>query len=204
MFLGKGITALVATIFLVALSAVATAQGRITLETPGASDGMREDLQAASLVFQTQAERITDPTALLAAAQADYARLLAVLYERGHFAGVITIKVNGREAAAYTALARLPTIREIRLRVDPGPVYRFGAARVAPLPGNARPPFTFRPGALASTEVIRDAAVNAVCSISRCSGAMMSSVITMTRGCRSTGAINSPARAITSWPTMMS
>ena len=162
MVLGKGITTLAATVLLFALSSLAAAQGRIALETPGASDKMREELRAASLVLQTKAEGITDPTALLAAAQADYARLLAVLYERGHFAGNITIKVNGREAAAYTALARLPAIREIRLRVEPGPAYQFGTARVAPLPRDARPPFTFRPGAIASTEAIRDAASDAV------------------------------------------
>ncbi len=140
----------------------ASAQGRIILETPGADNDMRSALSAASLALQTKAEGVDDPTALLAAAQADYARLLSVLYERGHFAGVISIKVNGREAAAYTALARLPAIRQIRLRVEPGPAYRFGATDVAPLPKGASPPAGFRRGALASTEIIRDAASAAV------------------------------------------
>lgn len=141
---------------------VALAEPRITLATPGASDDLRDRLAAASLVLQSRAEGESEPTALLAAAQADYARLLAVLYEAGHFSGVIRIRLNGREAASYSALSRLTEVREIRLQVDPGPAFRFGTARVAPLPPGSRPPDDFRPGAPASTRAIVGAAESAV------------------------------------------
>ena len=154
--------ALTAVLLLSITPTVVTAQNRVVLQTPGASDDLRDALAAASLTRQTKAEGITDPTALLAAAQADYARLLSVLYERGRYAGVISILVNGREAASYTALARLPAIREIRLRVDPGPVYRFGTASVTPLPSGAQPASGYRRGAVASTDAIRRAASDAV------------------------------------------
>lgn len=151
-----------AAVLAVAAAPMTHAQGRLVFETPGANDDLRDDLFAASLVGQTRAEGVKDPTALLAAAQADYARFLSVLYERGHFEGIVSIEVNGREAASYSAVARLPVIREIRMRVEPGPVFAFRAATVAPLPNGTRPPAGFRRGGLASTRTILDAAESAV------------------------------------------
>lgn len=138
------------------------AEPKVSFATPGAGETLRDDLTAASLVLQSRREGESDPTALLAAAQADYARLLAVLYENGRFGGVIRIRVNGREAAEYSALSRLPEVREIQMQVDSGPLYRFGAAQVGPLPSNVSAPQDFRPGATASTQAIQEAGEAAV------------------------------------------
>ncbi len=151
-----------ATLILVCIANPIWAQPKVSLATPGAEEALRDDLSAASLVLQSRRERETDPTALLAAAQADYARLLAVLYENGRFGGVIRIRVNGREASEYSALSRLPEVREIQMQVDPGPLYRFGQAQVAPLPPGASAPAEFRPGATASTTAIQQAGETAV------------------------------------------
>ena len=113
---------------------------------------------------KARAEGETDPTALLAAAQADYARLLAVLYEAGRIsAGSSAFSLNGREAASYSALSRLPEVREIRMqrRSRPGLPFWHGPGR-RPCLGGTRPPDSFAvAGAPASTEAIRGAAESA-------------------------------------------
>ncbi len=138
------------------------AEPRISLQTNGGGDDLRDALRASSLVIQSRREGEEDPNALLAAAQADYERLLAVLYDEGYFGGVIRILLNGREAAGFSPLARLPEVRDIRLSVDPGPRFRFGVAEVTPLPAGDELPEGFRPGAPASTSAIREAAESAV------------------------------------------
>ena len=151
-----------ATLIFVCLSSFVWAQPKVTLATPGAGKTLRDDLAAASLVLQSRRDGESDPTALLAAAQADYARLLAVLYENGRFGGVIRIRVNGREAADYATLSRLPEVREIRMQVDPGPLYRFGTADIGPLPPRTSAPPEFRPGTTASTAAIQEAGETAI------------------------------------------
>ena len=132
------------------------------LSTSGASEALREELANASLVLQARRDGEKDPSAILAAAQADYERLLAVLYENGHFGGAISVRINGREAADFSALSRIGPIAAISVQVNPGPVYRFGQAQVVPLPPGSTVVPAFRRGAVASTSVIRDAAAESV------------------------------------------
>ena len=151
-----------AVLILACVVSMALAQPRIVFEIPGTDEGLRDALVSASLVQETRTDGIDRPAALLAAAQADYARLLGVLYDQGRFGGVISILVNGREAAGYSALAQLDSVREVRIRVAPGPLYRFGQAQVAPIATGTTLPETFANGAPASTSTILSAADRAV------------------------------------------
>ena len=154
---------LLGTALLLALAvSMAAAQPRIAFEIPGSNESLRDALVSASLVQETRNDGIDEPAAFLAAAQADYARLLGVLYVRGRFGGVISILLNGREAAGYSALAQLDTVREVRIRVTPGPLYRFGQAQVAPIATGTILPDAFATGAPASTSTILSAADRAV------------------------------------------
>lgn len=136
------------------------AETRIQFLTPGASDGLRDDLRAASLTVS--AGRNATAQDLLAAAQSDYAQLLGVLYSAGRYGGVILIRVDGREAAAIPPLSPPSNIELIQIQVRPGPVYRFNEARIGPLAPNTAIPDEFRPGAPAGTGTIRDAATEGV------------------------------------------
>ncbi|MEP1536317.1 MAG: BamA/TamA family outer membrane protein [Paracoccaceae bacterium] len=98
----------------------------------------------------------------IAAAKGDYARLLAVLYEAGYFGANISITLNGREAANLSALTSNPNIEPVRITVDPGRLFTFGQAIVAPLPPNVSLPAEFQPGATAGTPQIRRAARDAI------------------------------------------
>lgn len=140
----------------------AHAETQFTYQTPGATEDLRDSLLATSLLFQADENDTADPQELLAAAQADYARLLGVLYGDGHYGATINILIDGREAAAIPPLSPPRQIDRIRLLVRPGPQYLFDRAQIGPLARGTALPEGFRRGLPAATSVIRDTADAAV------------------------------------------
>ena len=134
----------------------------ILFSTPGAGKELRRALASSSLLIQARNDKTEDLQELVAAARADYGRLLGVLYEAGRFGGVITISVDGREAAAIPPLAVPDEISRIQVNVDPGPLFRFSEARVEPLPRDAELPKEFAVGQPAGARAIREAASVAI------------------------------------------
>ena len=145
-----------ATVF-VLLIAPATQAAEVTLG--GALDvNLRDELRGGSLLIeQTLLEENPPSTSeILAAAQADYKRLLAVLYDNGYFSGVITINVDGREAAAIPPVEPPATISRVVIDVDAGPQFRFGRARIAPVAEGTELPEGFAEGQTASLGVLKN------------------------------------------------
>ncbi|MDF1854642.1 BamA/TamA family outer membrane protein [Pseudooceanicola sp.] len=130
----------------------------VEVKAEGADKALLSALRDASLSVGAIAREVSDGQELLAAAQADYKRMVAALYAAGRFGGAVSIKVDGREAAALSVLNKLPEIDRIEIAVTPGPAYRFAEARIAPLPGGATPAPGFAVGALATTPAMRKAA----------------------------------------------
>jgi len=128
----------------------------------GTSDELRERLGNASLLAAARREGMTDPVELLAAARAEYARLIEVLYGEGHFGPVVSVTVDGREAADIPSFEVPRAIREIVVRVEAGPRFRFGRAEAGPLPRDTALPEEFRSGRIARTGVLVDTARVAV------------------------------------------
>jgi translocation and assembly module TamA len=149
-------------IFLLFSGTAAYAQSEIRIATPGAPDDLRDALLASSLLFQADQQNTTDTEELLAAAQADYARLLGVLYANARYGGVINIRVDGREAAAIPPLDPPQSIRVIDVSVSPGPVYLFSEASVAPVAPFTELPEGFAAGQPGTTNVIRETAETVV------------------------------------------
>ncbi len=147
---------------LVLLASPAAAIEEFEFRTPGAGDALREALRAASLLLQARRGEVIEPQELVAAARADYGRLLGVLYAAGHYGGVIRIALDGREAAAIPPLAAPPRVRAVSITVEPGPRFAFGRTEVAPLaPGTALPE-DFRRGEPARSGTVQAAVVAAV------------------------------------------
>ena len=69
---------------------------RLDIAVAGGSGDLTEAVEAASQVRALRAEGQTEPQDLLAAARADYARILAALYAKGHYSVVIRIRIDGR------------------------------------------------------------------------------------------------------------
>ena len=130
---------------------------RLDFTVATVSDSLREAVEDASQLRSLQAEGRTDPQDLLAAARSDYARILAAMYAKGHYSVVINIRIDGREAAAIPALEAPTAISTILVEVDPGPPFRFGQARVAPLAPGTELPEAFRSGAPAESGAIASA-----------------------------------------------
>lgn len=135
----------------------AQALERLDITVAGGSEDLTGTVSGASMVRSLQAQGQTDPQDLLAAARSDYARILAALYARGHYAVDISIRIDGREAAAIPALEAPRAIGTIRIEVDPGQPFRFGTARVAPLAPATELPKGFRTGAVAESGAVRSA-----------------------------------------------
>lgn len=128
------------------------------MQVPAAQDSLARALSDASLTVGSAEQGDATTQDVLASARADYARLLNVLYERGYYGGVINILVDGREAASIPTLSAPARISRIELRVDPGPLFVFSRARVAPLAPGTDMPEGFAPGQPARLGVIGRAA----------------------------------------------
>ena len=134
----------------------------VQFRTPGASADLTGVLRAASPLLEAEREDRTDAQDYFAAARAEYAALLAALYSRAHYSPVITVSVDGREAASIAPLDAPATIRNIIVTVQPGPVFAFSRAELVPLAQGTKLPAGFALGKTAGTGVIRDAAKAAV------------------------------------------
>ncbi len=134
----------------------------VFLRLPPAAQGLDGQLRGASLSVETAAKEDATPQDIMAAARADYGRLSAALYEVGHYGGVISILVDGREAASISPLAEARVISQIVIQVEPGPLFTFSKASVAPLAPGTELPEEFAPGRPAFSGFIGDAARAAV------------------------------------------
>lgn len=139
------------------LSRPAMPLDRLDFRVQGSDAKVTEAVQAASLLQALQAQDQTDAQDLLAAARADYARILAALYAKGHYSAIIRIAVDGREAANIPALDAPASISRIVVTVDPGPAFRFGGTKVAPLAPDTRLPDGFQTGKPAESALVGDA-----------------------------------------------
>jgi translocation and assembly module TamA len=133
----------------------------VTVTGAGLSDDLRADVLDTALLSQLPSDAA--PLDVVGAAQADYGRIVTRLYEDGHFAPEVRILLDGVEAAATDPLRPPAQIRRAVISVDPGPVFQFGSAQLAPQAGGATGDEAFETGAFetgqtARLSVMRDAA----------------------------------------------
>ncbi len=131
---------------------------RLEFHIQGGDPALTAALESASLLRSVQDDGAQDPRDVVAAARADYARLLNALYAEGYYSGVIHILVDGREAAALSPFAAPSRIGQVTVQVDPGAQFHFSTAQVAPLPRGTTAVPAFLPGSTARSTAIRDAA----------------------------------------------
>ncbi|NKX45129.1 autotransporter assembly complex protein TamA [Roseicyclus persicicus] len=152
-------TALPATALAALVALGPAAAQEVTLSVPGASDDLVERLRLNALLFRDPEEGTTRTGSdIVAAARADYGRLIGVLYEEGFFAPVIAIRLDGREASAISPFSAPADVRRVEIVVDTGAPFRLGRAEIGPLDPNTALPDGFRPGEPASTPLLRDTA----------------------------------------------
>ncbi|SHG61232.1 autotransporter assembly complex protein TamA [Cognatishimia maritima] len=130
--------------------------------TPGAPESLSDDLRATSLVAGLRSDKDAQPIDVLAAARSDYQRLLAVLYDAGYYGPVISIRVDGKEAADMSPLRVPQSIGRIDIQVTPGKAFRFSEAKIAPRAPQSTPPEGYAKGKRARAGVIREAVDTAI------------------------------------------
>ncbi len=108
------------------------------------------------LIEQSQQETPPSTQEIVAAAQADYGRLLAVLYDQGYFGPVIRITLDGTDAAEIPPVQPPRAINTAVITVDTGPLFRFGRAEIAPVAPDTELPEEFATGQTASLSVLKD------------------------------------------------
>ena len=142
--------------------ASAQALEELRFSAPGADAEMLADLEASSLLKEAEAQALDSPLDVLSAAQAEYQRLLGLLYEFGHYAAEISVRIDGREAADIPPLQQPAAIRLVEVDIAPGPRFTFGRIEITPLAEGTELPEGFVEGAPARSTVLREAAQLAV------------------------------------------
>ena len=148
---------------LICLGVAPDAQEVSIVLPPGAED-LRAALDAASLTTSLQDAGPTTAQDYVAAARADYRRILTGLYAKGYFGGTVSITIDGTEVAGIAPLDAPAQISAVVIAVDPGPVFTFGQAEIGPLPPQTTAPDSFQTGQPAQTDAIRAAVRAAVTS----------------------------------------
>lgn len=139
------------------LAATPVRTAEVRLSAPQSPDKFAEKLRSASLSVTAAAQDDSTAQDLLAAAQADYARLIGVLYAEGFYGGTIAVRVDGREAADIPPLSPPEEIEQIEITVTRGAEFLFDHAEVSPLSPKTKTPETFREGELAKAALIAEA-----------------------------------------------
>ncbi|WP_238987431.1 autotransporter assembly complex protein TamA [Roseovarius dicentrarchi] len=135
----------------------AAALDTVRFEVVGGNKDLIAAFKVASLVVAAREDGRTGAQDIIAAANADYAKLLTVLYEQGYYSGVINILVDGREAGLLSPFANVNGVNEVAIRVNPGPPFTFGTARIAPVAPDTELPEEFAPGKRARAPVVGSA-----------------------------------------------
>lgn len=130
----------------------------VQLRAPGATSELRAQLRASSLLVEAQSEGRTAPVDVMAAARAEYARLIGLLYEEGYFAPVIRVRLDGREAVDLSTLSPPARISRAEIDIDLGPQFRFGRTEIAPLAPGTDLPEGFDRGEIARSTMVLTAA----------------------------------------------
>lgn len=135
----------------------------VTLDIPDdAASDLRSTLTTASLTMSLASDDASAPQDYIAAARADYRRLLTGLYADGYYGGTISILVDGVEASNLDPLVTRGSVNTVELRVTPGPKFTFGRTDIAPLASGTTLPDAFATGNTARSDLVGDAAQAAV------------------------------------------
>ncbi|SOC07995.1 autotransporter secretion outer membrane protein TamA [Rhodobacter sp. JA431] len=144
--------------FGMSLAAPVAAETAFQLEASGADKALTSALEAASLTRSAATSSESNAQDIFASARADYARLVGALYDAGYYGGRVSIRIDGREAAQIAPMDAPAQISAVTIHVEPGPVFRFSKAAIAPVTEKTELPEGYRVPEVASSSVIVDAA----------------------------------------------
>lgn len=103
----------------------------LTFEAGTDDEELREALENASQLFQDQEKPVSGDLGLAIKARDDRERLLAALYEKARYGGVLTILINGQDIDSLPPDPSFPDERAVpvTVRVSPGPAFTLGSVK---------------------------------------------------------------------------
>ena len=129
----------------------------VTLSGVDRDSDLYQTLSGGSLLIEQAGQDVTPSTQeVVSAAQADYRRLLAVLYDNGYFGPVIKITLDGVDAANIPPVQPPGRIDRAVIQIEPGPLFRFDRTNMAPVAPGTEIPEGFARGQVASLGVLKD------------------------------------------------
>lgn len=142
----------------------ATAADALDLSITGnLSDDQTAAVEGGSLLFEaSNAEEARDVREIVSAAQADYRRILAILYDNGYFGPIISIKLDGVEASDIVAVTPPPAVSQAVIFVRKGRQFRFGDVAIAPIHPETTLPRAFTSGEPARVSTVQAATTSVV------------------------------------------
>lgn len=146
---------------LIFLPALAWAQSVEVVVRP-ANDDLQKRLENASLSSAAIENEDSKPKDILAAAQSEYGSMVGVLYSQAHFAGNVSVRIDGREAADISPFERLSRVDRVRIIVTPGPKFTFGKLDIRPLAEGTQFSQSFASGEPALVNEIKSATRTAI------------------------------------------
>lgn len=100
----------------------------LTFDAGGSDDDLEDELSEASLLVQDEGVPVSGSLGLIAKARNDRERLVAALYEKARYNGVVTIRIAGRRLdeippdAEFGSNGPVP----VSISIDPGDVFVLG------------------------------------------------------------------------------
>ncbi|UWR02236.1 BamA/TamA family outer membrane protein [Ruegeria conchae] len=143
---------------LLALSPNLASALETTLSAPGASKDLIDRLEETSSVFTSESRGLDTSLEILSAALSDYRTIVQIMYDEGYFSPVVSIKLDGQEAANINSLNVPNQFKRATILVTSGPKFKFGTAVVQPLAPETVLPEEFATGKTATTGAIQQAA----------------------------------------------
>lgn len=140
------------------------AEGPVKLDVrvSGDEDGLARKVENTSLISAALAEGRSTGQDVLAAARADYARILGLMYDEGYYSTIIYITLDGVEAAEIAPLDAPDVVTNVVITLDTGPRFTFSRAAIDPLAPRTEIPEEYAVGETGGTGVIKSAAVAGV------------------------------------------
>ncbi len=115
---------------------IADPQPYTVITTINATGAVENAVRNASALVADQDEPASGAAGLLAKARGDYRRIIAALYNEGHYGGAVSIRIGGAEVTTLAPDVDLPDPVDVTIVVDPGPLFHFSSVTIA----NQAPP----------------------------------------------------------------
>lgn len=133
----------------------------VTLDTDGADRDLARAIERSSLLVNQSNAPVSGDLGLVIKARDDRDRLIATLYERALYGGVVTVTIDGRDIDDLPPNPKFdrPGPVPVALRINPGPVFTLGDIRLEGDAARLDPNrYDLRPGSDAGSLVIIKAA----------------------------------------------